>query len=99
MHRDLKPENILLDGDTPKIGDLGLSRVLENELSTTLVGTQSYMAPEMLEEGYGIEIDLWALGVIFLELLIGKRLWVILKGEKIPAKSESFPKAKLLEMI
>jgi serine/threonine protein kinase len=54
MHRDLKPENILLDGDTPKIGDLGLSRVLENELSTTLVGTQSYMAPEMLEEEYGI---------------------------------------------
>lgn len=30
MHRDLKPENILLDGDTPKIGDLGVSRILEN---------------------------------------------------------------------
>src|SRR5712692_10436432 len=49
LHRDLKPDNILMDGDSPKIGDFGLSKII-NALtrSRTFKGGQHvlYMAPE-----------------------------------------------------
>ncbi len=49
LHRDLKPDNILLDGDTPKIGDFGLSKLVGAATrSQTFKGGQQilYMAPE-----------------------------------------------------
>src|SRR6185295_17677035 len=46
FHRDIKPENILMDGKTPKIADLGISRMLgTNELASTTTGTLYYMSP------------------------------------------------------
>ena len=47
MHRDLKLENVLLDGDVPKIGDLGISKMMPSEHETSVVGTENYMAPEL----------------------------------------------------
>jgi serine/threonine protein kinase len=44
VHRDIKPENILMDGDVPKIADLGISRIVQTgDLVNTRAGTVYYM--------------------------------------------------------
>ena len=79
IHRDLKPENILItaDGD-PVIIDFGLAltkgalRVTYSNLSSA-AGTPEYMAPEQVEGHRGDQrTDLYALGIMFYELLTGK---------------------------
>jgi serine/threonine protein kinase len=74
FHRDIKPENILLHGNEPKIGDLGIARMLNsNELASTTTGTIYYMSPEILgEEGASFTSDIWSLGVMLYEMLTGK---------------------------
>lgn len=74
FHRDIKPENILLEGETPKIADLGIARMLDsNELASTTTGTIYYMSPEILgEEGAQFTSDLWSLGVTLYEMVTGK---------------------------
>ena len=77
VHRDLKPENLLYaksDEDCGlKIADFGLASMLsEKELLSTACGTPGYVAPEILfKKGYGIEVDMWSIGVIFYILLSG----------------------------
>ncbi|PAA92541.1 hypothetical protein BOX15_Mlig029963g1 [Macrostomum lignano] len=76
VHRDLKPENLLVyrtkdNRISLKLGDFGLAMEVEKPIYT-VCGTPTYVAPEILEErGYGLEVDLWALGVITYILLCG----------------------------
>lgn len=75
-HRDLKPENILC-GDTleeVKIADFGLSKmVLPKEKMEGACGTLSYVAPEVLtQQGYGVQADIWSMGVILFLVMCGK---------------------------
>ena len=50
LHRDIKPANILLQGETPRLADFGISRVIKTTvLSTSIVGTPKYMAPEAFD--------------------------------------------------
>lgn len=73
IHRDIKPENILLgvDGEL-KIGDFGWSVHAPGNRRTTLCGTLDYLPPEMVEgREHTKEVDLWALGVLTYEFLVG----------------------------
>lgn len=81
VHRDLKPANIVLtenDGqpDTVKLLDFGVALTQsQTRLTQTgiLVGTISYIAPEQITENrYSPAGDVYALGIIFYEMLIGK---------------------------
>ena len=81
IHRDLKPSNILLfkQGEKliPKICDFGIAKVMDNAtaVSTQLVGTVEYMAPEYFRTDLGDigkASDLWSLGVILLEAVSGQ---------------------------
>ncbi|GFP94937.1 calcium-dependent protein kinase 2 [Phtheirospermum japonicum] len=76
MHRDLKPENFLFvdegeDSDMKMI-DFGLSVFFKpGELFSDVVGSPEYMAPEVLDDLYGPEADVWSAGVILYILLCG----------------------------
>jgi len=84
LHRDLKSSNIFMtssedksriDGLDVKIGDFGISRVLEGtvDVAATVVGTPYYMSPEVCKaEPYGYKSDIWALGCVLYEMCMLK---------------------------
>ena len=77
IHRDLKPGNILVTKDQhPKLIDFGIANSAKQESRLTitekLVGTPSYMAPEILDGGFQVSssaMDVYSLGVVLYELL------------------------------
>jgi len=76
VHRDIKPSNILITEDNvAKIVDFGLARVVATASATqtgSATGTLPYMAPEqILGETVGKPCDVWALGVIMIQMLTG----------------------------
>ena len=87
LHRDLKPSNILVNKKNEiKIGDFGLARIFSKKANTrrytNQVVTLCYRAPELLlgEVNYTTEIDIWSLGCVLVELLIGRAIFSIKKG-------------------
>ncbi len=80
VHRDLKPENLLLStSGVVKIADFGIARDLSATAMTqtgSTVGTPGYMSPEQARaQDIDGRTDLWALGVVVLELLRGKNVF------------------------
>ncbi len=77
IHRDLKPGNVILTSQGPKIVDFGLARDLSSQatrvtVTGTMMGTPEYMAPEQFRgEETDERTDIYALGVVFYEMLKG----------------------------
>ncbi len=86
IHRDLKPSNVLVvtqsDKAVPKIIDFGLAKAMAQRLTDktmftelgVLLGTPEYMSPEqadLLEQNVDTRTDVYSLGMILYELLVG----------------------------
>ena len=74
VHRDLKPANVFRDHGGVKVGDVGLSKYISESrrsAQTQSVGTVYYMAPEVAKGRYGLEVDVYAMGIMLFEMLTG----------------------------
>jgi serine/threonine protein kinase len=74
IHRDIKPENILIGmKDTLKIADFGWAVHAPTSRRETFCGTLDYLPPEMVRNTkYRSQVDVWGLGVLLYEFMIGK---------------------------
>ena len=78
IHRDLKLANILVRDGIPKIADFGFSKDLNSEPCKIYynVGTPMYMSPQSLTKNeYSFKSDIWAVGVLFYEMIFGYTPW------------------------
>ncbi|EPX60547.1 Serine-threonine protein kinase [Cystobacter fuscus DSM 2262] len=98
-HHNLKPENVLFDiHGNAKLGDFGLSRVVEQDASKGLpqvfvgAGGMVYLAPELLQpqraKDAGPASDVYGLGILLYEMLTGQ-----IPGRRSPLPSEVNPEA------
>ncbi|KAJ3671409.1 hypothetical protein LUZ60_007488 [Juncus effusus] len=114
VHKNLNDQNVLLDRDfRAKLSNFGLAREVKEEtyytgdssgvqpqLTRHVIGTHGFMAPEYLEHGLiSTQLDVFAFGVILLELLSGKEA-VVFPQEKDKKEEEENQKVVILsEMI
>lgn len=103
-HRDLKPENVLLEYDPQtekvlnlKLCDFGLSaRFGPNKPLTDFCGSPGFFPPELIlqQNHLGDKVDIWSLGCIALELLVGHdefcRWWMIAYDYAVLQSPEDF---------
>ncbi|MCC6622058.1 MAG: protein kinase [Deltaproteobacteria bacterium] len=95
VHRDIKPENVMLQVKPghpylPRILDFGLAKFVDAQTqSSAIMGTVAYMAPEQLtKRDLGPWTDLYALGVMAYELMIGRRPFAGEVGEILADKRD-----------
>lgn len=86
VHRDVKPGNILLGrGGEVRLADFGIARLVDAAGITTTglaVGTPAYVAPEQIDTAdVGPPADIYALGLVLLECLTGRRAYAGMPSE------------------
>ena len=76
IHRDIKPANIMVSefGDY-KLGDFGVSKIMDHTTYATPMGTPEYQAPEIVHMGkYGQTADIYSLGIMLYWLLNDRKM-------------------------
>ncbi|GBG60977.1 hypothetical protein CBR_g18574 [Chara braunii] len=103
VHRDIKSNNILLDKNLrAKVADFGLIKLIGQDdghgpLTTKLVGTFGYMAPEYVKFGdLSPKSDVYSFGVVLLELLTGLQALNMMSTQSFPTSGSSFEHRKAL---
>ena len=94
IHRDIKPENILLHDGRPLVADFGIALAVQQAGGSRMtqtgisLGTPQYMAPEqaMGDRGVDARADIYALGVVTYEMLVGESPFAGLTAQAIVAK-------------
>jgi hypothetical protein len=86
--KDIKPDNVLFDKmGRPHIADFGISVVLTRAtrvVPTSISGTFNYLAPEAYDDsGFGVEVDIWAMGCLVTEMCTGEMPWARLQIQQI----------------
>ncbi|MEE4377981.1 MAG: serine/threonine-protein kinase [Candidatus Competibacteraceae bacterium] len=101
VHRDVKPANILFrDDETAVLSDFGIARGFDENTRLTMagwtLGTPNYMSPEQaLGKTLDARSDLYALGVVFYEMLTGARPYQATDSVALALKHVSEPVPKL----
>ncbi|KAJ6812311.1 putative LRR receptor-like serine/threonine-protein kinase [Iris pallida] len=107
IHCDMKPSNILLDENmVAHISDFGIAKLMlinnKSTTSTNNVGTVGYMAPEYgLTGGVTIKGDVYSFGILFLELVTGKKPVDIMFNEELNMRqwvNNAYPNA-VMEIV
>lgn len=93
IHRDIKPANVLLgvDGDV-KISDFGIAGFMSrgSGRENAVMGTPGYIAPESYHTGeYGPKTDLFAVGVVIVECLLGQNVFAGRNTAQVIARTQS----------
>lgn len=95
VHRDIKPTNLLMRSDGRLVlTDFGLAKLLDNaniEAPTVVLGTVAYMAPEQFQGFVSAASDIYALGVMLYQMILGKLPYEGNTGEVLRGHLERKP--------
>ena len=85
IHRDIKPANIMVSQfGNYKLGDFGVSKIMDHATFATAMGTPEYQAPEVVHmERYGQTADIYSLGITLYWLLNNRRMPFIDANQQI----------------
>ncbi|CAL9231061.1 unnamed protein product [Arabidopsis halleri] len=109
IHYDLKPGNVLFDEfGVAKVTDFGLSKIVEDnvgsqgmELTSQGAGTYWYLPPECFELNktpmISSKVDVWSVGVLFYQMLFGKRPFGHDQSQERILREDTIIKAKKVE--
>jgi calcium-dependent protein kinase len=94
VHRDIKLDNVLFGTDGKiKLVDFGLATFFGETALSQEVGTPSYTAPEVLNNKYSYQCDIWSVGVILYFLVCG---YLPFSGENETATYKKIKNGKVI---
>ncbi|KAI9297797.1 Pkinase-domain-containing protein [Neoconidiobolus thromboides FSU 785] len=93
VHRDIKPENVIIRNDgSLMLADFGnATMITPREVRLTFCGTLDYLSPELIHKTpHSFSTDLWSLGVLSYELLVGRPPFETLTGNDEASRNKTY---------